>query len=149
MQAAVDSGAPKMVQSQADNIKRLVELSKEELDKLPGAAEKANARNCKCPGGKKAQLGNVGKGLGGRFCSGYAGGIFNSAGEVGKAVDAVGKTKYRRVKTSIDSHSPAKKTHEIGNDYTGDTKGIGDGSNQVLSAVDKVADDSIKAPQVP
>lgn len=146
LQAAVDSGAPKMVQSQADNMKRLVELSKEELDKLPGAAEKPMLETVNVLEAKKAQLGNAGKGLGGDFGSGYAGGIFNSAGEVGKAVDAVGKTSIDELKTSIDSHSPSKKTHEIGNDYTGGyAKGIGDGSNQVLSAVDKVADDSIKA----
>ncbi|MDB1979092.1 phage tail tape measure protein [[Clostridium] symbiosum] len=146
LQAAVDSGAPKMVQSQADNMKRLVELSKEELDKLPGVTEKPILDTVNVLEAKKAQLGNVGKGLGGDFGSGYAGGISSSAGEVGKAVDAVGKTSIDELKKSIDSHSPAKKTCQIGNDYTGGyAKGITDGSNQVLSAVDKLADDSIKA----
>lgn len=146
LQAAVDSGAPKMVQSQADNMKRLVELSKEELDKLPGVTEKPILDTVNVLEAKKAQLGAVGKGLGGDFGSGYAGGISSSSGEVGKAVDAVGKTSIDELKKSIDSHSPAKKTCQIGNDYTGGyAKGITDGSNQVLSAVDKLADDSIKA----
>lgn len=146
LQAAVDSGAPKMVQSQADNMKRLVELSKEELDKLPGVTEKPILDTVNVLEAKKAQLGAVGKGLGGDFGSGYAGGISSSSGEVGKAVDAVGKTSIDELKKSIDSHSPAEKTCQIGNDYTGGyAKGITDGSNQVLSAVDKLADDSIKA----
>ena len=146
LQAAVDSGAPKMVQSQADNMKRLVELSKEELDKLPGVTEKPILDTVNVLEAKKDQLGAVGKGLGGDFGSGYAGGISSSSGEVGKAVDAVGKTSIDELKKSIDSHSPAKKTCQIGNDYTGGyAKGITDGSNQVLSAVDKLADDSIKA----
>lgn len=146
MQAAVNAGAPGVTQAQVDNMKTLVEMSQKELDKLPGAAEKPMLETVNVLEAKKAQLGAVGKGLGGDFGSGYAGGISDSAGEVGKAVDAVGKTSIDELKKSIDSHSPAKKTCQIGNDYTGGyAKGITDGSNQVLNAVDKLADDSIKA----
>lgn len=146
MQNAVDAGAPGVCQAQADNMKRLIELTEQELGILPGTIEKPMRDTVNILESKKAQLGDVGKGLGGDFGSGYAGGISSSSGEVGKAVDAVGKTSIDELKTSIDSHSPSKKTHEIGNDYTGGyAKGIGDGSNQVLSAVDKMADDSLKA----
>lgn len=146
MKAALEAGAPGVTQTHVGNMKRMLDLGEAELDKLPKLTEKPMLETVNILESKKAQLGDVGKGLGGDFGSGYAGGISSSAGEVGKAVDAVGKTSIDELKTSIDSHSPSKKTHEIGNDYTeGYAGGIGDGSHQVLSAVDKVADDSIKA----
>ena len=83
MQAAVNAGAPGVTQAQVDNMKTLVEMSQKELDKLPGAAEKPMLETVNVLEAKKAQLGAVGKGLGGDFGSGYAGGISDSAGEVG------------------------------------------------------------------
>lgn len=139
MQAAVDAGAPDVSQAQVDNMKKLVDLSKAELDKLPGTVEKPVLDMINVLDAKKALLGEAGKATGKDYTAGTAGGISEGTGDVVNAAGDMAKAGIDATKEALDSHSPSGVTHEIGLDFDeGFSGGIQEGTAKVTGAVTSV-----------
>lgn len=139
MQAAVDAGAPDVSQAQVDNMKKLVDLSKAELDKLPGTVEKPVLDMINVLDAKKALLGEAGKATGKDYTAGTAGGISEGTGDVVNAAGDMAKAGIDATKEALDSHSPSRVTHEIGLDFDdGFSGGIQEGTAKVTGAVTSV-----------
>lgn len=140
MKAAVDAGAPGITQSQVDNMKTLVELSKKELDKLPDVTGESISNTAKALTDKSAEFEEAGKSTGQDYAAGLAGGIAEGTTEVEKAADNVAGNAVDATKEALDSHSPSRVTHGIGLDFDeGFAGGIEEGTNNVTAAVNKVA----------
>lgn len=139
MQAAVDAGAPDVSQAQVDNMKKLVDLSKAELDKLPGTVEKPMLDMINVLDAKKALLGEAGKATGKDYTAGTAGGISEGTGDVVNAAGDMAKAGIDATREALDSHSPSRVAHEIGLDYDdGFAGGIQEGTEKVTTAVTSV-----------
>lgn len=137
LQAAVEAGAPPIVQEQANKMKELVERSKEELNHLPGVAEEAT---------KNAVLaiidGNDGcQSAGSDYIRGLTTGIAGGKKDVEKAAAEVAEAGVDAAKDELGIHSPSKVMQAVGNDYaTGFSGGIADKTSEVVAAADHVAE---------
>lgn len=140
MKATVDAGAPGITQSQVDNMKTLVDLSKQELDKLPDMTGESISNTAKTLTDKSAEFEEAGKTTGQDYAAGLAGGIEEGTAKVETAAGNVADAGIDATKEALDSHSPSRETHGIGLDFDeGFAGGIEEGTNNVTAAVNKVA----------
>lgn len=117
MQRAIESGAPPIVQKQAEEMKNMVDRSKAELEKLPA--------------------------VGSDFSNGLAEGIASGIDAVSSAATSVAKTGVEAVKTELDSHSPSRVMRQVGTDYvSGFVLGMTDKESEIKSTSTKIADQS-------
>lgn len=140
MKAAVDAGAPGITQAQVDNMKTLVDLSKQELDKLPDTTGESISNTAKALENKSGEFKEAGKTTGQDYAAGLAGGIEEGTAKVETAAGNVADAGIDATKEALDSHSPSRVTHDIGLDFDeGFAGGVEEGTNNVTAAVNKVA----------
>lgn len=135
MREAVEGGAQNISQTQVDGMAQLVELSKQELDKLPGAA----GQSVKDTAQAIIDGSDGCRSAGSEFARGLAGGITDGQTEVETAATDVAAAAVDRVKDELEIHSPSQVTRDIGLNYAaGFAGGIAEGSTQVTDAVSQV-----------
>lgn len=134
MQKAVDKGAPGITQSQVDEMARMVEKSKIELDRLPGVISEAiTASNTAAQGAYNTGI---------DFSDGLKNGILYGKGTVLEAVKGMSAESLEAIRNSLDSHSPSRETESIGNDFDdGFANGISNNKNSVISKVTELAEE--------
>lgn len=141
LKTAVDNGAPPVVQAQADSMKKMVELSKAELDKLPHTADQPMLDMINVIQAKEKELGIAGQGTGKYYTDGLSGGIEAGIGGVTSAAEKVAQASVDEANRTLGIQSPSRVTHETGVYFSaGFADGIEFGSAQVTSAVKTVAE---------
>lgn len=136
MRQRVADGMPGVTQAQVDQMKVLVDRSKQELARMPSAAagsvsDVANAIREKTP-----EMESTGT----DFSAGVATGIAAGTKQVTDAAGKMAEDGVDAVKTALDSHSPSRVTHDIGLDYdAGFAEGITEGTAQVMESVTQIA----------
>ena len=142
MKAAVDAGAPEVAQAQVDNLKQMVDLSQQELNKLPGIAELALSTAAVAA----KTLGPDFESAGIDFGTGMADGITDTGEKIKKAAENAGAIGLIALRKAIDSHSPSKETRSIGCDYVdGYTLGIKESMGNAVDAATQLGNNTVTA----
>ena len=142
MQNAVDAGAPGVCQAQADNIKRLIELTEQELGILPGTIEKPMRDTVNILEAKKAQFGKTGKELGSEYTSKLSGGITGGKKGVTDAVEEISSEAVTSAETGLSQQIFSGIGSNIVSGLSG---GILSGKSSVLSSVSQLCRETIAA----
>ena len=137
MQAAVDAGAPGIVQADVDQMKELVDRSKEELDRLPDVIRETVGKNALAAA---AESNDGYRSAGGEYAKKLAEGIDGGKDEVVDAMtDVTDETEF----AAEDGLSQEVFT-DVGKQITaGLTGGITSGKSEVLKSVQNMCNEII------
>lgn len=142
MKTAVEAGAPGVTQSQVDNLKQMIDLSQQELDKLPNISGDALSDAVAAAKVKSAESQEVGVDFG----TGYANGILASRELIENACEDTGIASLELLRAAIKSHSPSKETRSIGRDFVdGYTLGIDDGVEDAVESATQLGNNTVTA----
>lgn len=132
MQAAVDAGAPGVVQADVDQMKELVDRAKKELDRLPDVIRKTAGKNALAAA---AESNDGYRSAGGEYAKKLAEGIDDEKdGVVDAMTDVANETEF-----AAEDGLPQETFSDIGKQITaGLTGGITSGKSEVVKNVQRM-----------
>lgn len=137
MQAAVDAGAPGVVQADVEQMKELVDRSKEELDRLPDVIRETAGKNALAAAAES----NEGyRSAGGEYAKKLAEGIDGGKGEVVDAMTDVADETEFAAEDGLSQEVFADVGKQIPAGLTG---GITSGKSEVVKSVRRMCDEII------